>query len=1175
MKELRAQFWEVMKSVCDGSKFQDVTSIPPENLRNKFQLFELLVVESLNRLDPAHEWRVTQVSGDKGVDFRGAGPRCEFGILNLTIQQTLIGQTKRRAAKNVGLFDDDLKKVGKLALTENIAGVVFVFSSEALSAEALYEHFRDPDNSIHFRGAKYFVDARRFEDFWARDRAHVLKMLDRCLSGEQKRTVENYLGSIAHTSQVELSAEVNCDPVGRTGKRFRCRLKLSQRVPLPNLKVRLRYKPSPMEAGRIEVLLPSRLAGPGQELFLSGDGVTEFEFFLRCFIAGRHHLGSIRVETETGVSIVSVDLGGREFLRTFEPPYFEKPNRSLHRAATNHLGMAAGGEVHALAILGAGGAGKSRFCEAVIEEAADLGFDWLSIGHDNSIKARRRLIRRLMADLLPARTTGSPFEQTLHWLRGRLSPFDESHERTLQTYFEDDSEAVAADVVTATLLTLIIERTRYKPLFIHLRDLHWADGETLSILGNTIDALRDACPTSLGTLFLLEGRDRDSLRLQTGLFRPPEDWLAFLNARIFERLEVQPWTAEQSRDFLLDMVEAARNPSQGAPSQRLPLFEQLCEHILSASSGNPMHIIEQLKSLIDRDYVEVTDAGTIYLKRSLPHDWQPARTVEDLIRLRLEFLKSRSPLAAELLVVMAKIGPRVPGALFRFVRDQAGGGEHDLSELYRVDMAVVPRHDGESLEFRHENYYHVCRNAEIRGDAPHLSAAIAFYQRQRRLTAKQEFEAAFLMAHHERPDYEEMLRHAADGLEEAKQAGDNLLCLDFCKFLLNLPENIMSEGGLDPAEIKLEQGARQIFSGNWAESLESLKQAESMLARRPLTEAVVTRRLSCKVDAVDALVTLMRTDEALSEVEDGLQLVARALSLLDERGGKFERELIEARDRLWLRQAVTYWFDGDILEAAKWQRRAYASGRAQRNDLTTGEALREFGTLVLHRHPLFGRSVLGRALERLGGERRHQATILARVEMLFADLLLAAWVDEGAGSLVEIRERAARLHYLCQEKASLYEAALVALAAGACCALDRDLEDAHHWFRLAVATAMRTSAYEEVWKGRLNLGQVCLELNLPAEASVHATEAAETLLVGLDSGRWARRASRRAMLTWPLLQCIRVAPELEGRLSRYLTCEVAAAKEQWHRRPPATTKSGRTTQVLHVRRGNSDFYLHT
>jgi hypothetical protein len=619
------------------------------------------------------------------------------------------------------------------------------------------------------------------------------------------------------------------------------------------------------------------------------------------------------------------------------------------------------------------------------------------------------------------------------------------------------------------------------------------------------------------------------------------------------------------------MIKTARDPSEGASSQRLPLFEQLCEHILSASSGNPMHIIEQLKSLIDRDYVEVTDAGTIYLKHYLPLDWQPAQTVEELIRLRLEFLKARSPLAAELLIVMAKIGPRVPGALFRFVHNHAGGVPAPLSELYRVDMAIIPGHDGESLEFRHENYYQVCRTTEIRGDAPCLSAAIDFYQSQHSLTAKQEFEAAFIMAHHEQPDYERMIRYVTHGMEESKQAGDNLLYLDFCKFFLNLPENITRESGIDPAEVKLEQGVRQIYSGNWEESLESLKEAELMFARRPRTEEFITRRLFCKVDIVDALVALMRTDEALAEVQDGRQLIDDALSLRSE--GAFARKLIEARDRLWLRRAVSYWFDGYLPEAAKWQRRAYVSGRAQRNALTVGEALREFGTLILHRNPLFGRRVLSRALEQLKDD-GHQAAILIRVELLFADLLLATWVDGDRSRVAELREQAMKLHYICQEKASLYEAALVALVAGSCCALDRDLEDAHHWFKLVITTAMRTSAYEEIWKGRLNLSQICLELELPAEAKVHAMEAAETLLVGLDTGSWTKRESRRTMLTWPLLQCIRAAPEMEKRLSPYLNCGVDVAREQWQQRPPAVTRSGQAAQVLHVRRGDSDYYLH-
>lgn len=1172
--ELRTQFWEIMKLNCKGRDFRAITCISAENLQKKFQLFEVLVVESLNRIDPALKWTVTQVSGDQGVDFRGSGPSCEFSFLNLTIHQTLIGQTKRRIARDVELFDNDLKKIGKLAQSENISGVLFVFSSEYLSVEALYEHFREPDNSIFFRGAKYFIDARRFEDFWARDRTHILTTLDQCLTDDQKQVVDDYLASIVHTSQVRLDVDLDSAVIGQTGKRFRCRLRLSQRAPLPNLKVRLRYQPDPSEASKVEVLLPSRLAGTGHELVLSGDGITEFEFFLRCFVAGSRRLGKILIETQAGVLIDAVELGERNFLQTFEPPYFEKPNRTFHKVATQHLADSANGAVHALAVLGAGGAGKSRFCEAILEEAADLGFDWLSIGHDNSINARRRLIRTLITNLLPTTTHIQPHEQLIQWLQGRISPFDETHARALKTYFEEDSENVPADIVTAALLTLIIERIKYRPLFIHLRDLHWADGDTLSILGNTIDALRNACQTPRGALFLLEGRDRDSLRIQTGLFRPPEDWLAFLDARSYDRLEIAPWTVAQSKDFLEDMIEAARNPSEGVQAQVLPLFKQLCDHILAASSGNPMHLIEQLKSLIDNEYIEVTDTGTIYLKRYLPTDWRAPKTIEELIRLRLEFLKVRAPHALELLLVMAKIGPRIPGALFRFVQNHAGTSAVPVSELYGVDMVSIPQHDGESFKFQHENYYQVCRNTEIRGDAFYLTAAIDFYHSQDSLAAKQQFEVAFLMAHHKHPDYQKLVRHIRHGMEEAKQDGDDLLCLDFCKFLLNLPQNIIKESGIDAAEIKLEQGIRQKFSGSWEESLESLLTAESMFAMRPLTEEVIMRRLFCKADIVNALVTLMRTDEALAEVEEGLRLIEGSRALGSEGDTDFTRKLIEARDRLWHRRAVSLWFDGDIAQAAKWQRRAYISGRAQQNAITVGKTLREFGTLILHRNPLFGRRLLNRALEQLKEDNHHEAALLTQVEMLFADLLLANWVDRDVSRAAVIREQATRLHFICQEKASMYEAALAGLVTGSCCALSANLEDANHWFRLVITIAMRTRAYDEIWKARLNLGQICLELGLGAEAKVHSTEAAETILIGLDAGSWAKRTARRAMMTWPLLQCIRAAPELEARLSPYLLHDVSLLRGQWEMRPPAVSKSGQPAQVLHVRRDESDYYLH-
>src|SRR6185295_12597142 len=114
-----------------------------------------------------------------------------------------------------------------------------------------------------------------------------------------------------HSSSVELDVSLERDSIGRTGKRFRCCLKISQRVPLPVLRVRLRYKPHPQETSRFEVLLPSHLAGNGLEFVLSGEGVTEFEFFVRCFVAGKRRLGKIRIETDSAVLINEVDLGER------------------------------------------------------------------------------------------------------------------------------------------------------------------------------------------------------------------------------------------------------------------------------------------------------------------------------------------------------------------------------------------------------------------------------------------------------------------------------------------------------------------------------------------------------------------------------------------------------------------------------------------------------------------------------------------------------------------------------------------------------------------------------------------------------------------------------------------------------------------------------------------------
>ena len=151
---------------------------------------------------------------------------------------------------------------------------------------------------------------------------------------------------------------------------------------------------------------------------------------------------------------------------------------------------------------------------------------------------------------------------------------------------------------------------------------------------------------------LLEGRDRESLRLSRGCSVAAAS-ISFLDDQGYQALTLSAWTRAASIDFLDWVLEYRVAASDGKLTSRLPLFEQLCEHILETSAGNPVHIIEQLKALIERTTPGCPSEARLP-ERHDPRHLETPSGASKLIESRLDFLRSTIPDAADLLVVLGK-----------------------------------------------------------------------------------------------------------------------------------------------------------------------------------------------------------------------------------------------------------------------------------------------------------------------------------------------------------------------------------------------------------------------------------------------------------------------------------------------------------------------------------------
>ena len=94
------QVWkEILLKNIKGEYFKNVKTIPktPDALKKKYQIFEILIAETLANVYPDIKWEVTSGSKDDGIDISGIfSPKLQTPFVKEKIEQLILGQIKRR-----------------------------------------------------------------------------------------------------------------------------------------------------------------------------------------------------------------------------------------------------------------------------------------------------------------------------------------------------------------------------------------------------------------------------------------------------------------------------------------------------------------------------------------------------------------------------------------------------------------------------------------------------------------------------------------------------------------------------------------------------------------------------------------------------------------------------------------------------------------------------------------------------------------------------------------------------------------------------------------------------------------------------------------------------------------------------------------------------------------------
>jgi len=1160
-----ADFWQIVLTNRPRARFGNAPIFDAADSRKQFQIFEVMVVAALAFEYRDLTWRVCQAVKDKGIDFTASREEIYFPGLGLRIAPLLVGQVKRQRRYERYDLTADLHKIRDNWRHLPITAVLFVLGAAKLD-EAKLEAFLNSVGVLTNR--LYVIDAVRVLALIGRCRDRILPLLANCLSGEEPKTIERFLDRVQPPQADAVEASLSHHPnFAQTGRPLVFRVQFASRIPLPRRNILLVHHPDPAEANPVEVIYPSRLRGKGFEVRIEGSRPQSVDIQLRCFAAGRRKLGQIAFVDPIGHQLIqSVPLGELDFEAVFEPPFLPGPNQAVIDCGKALIRRAAAGNAESLAVTGSGGAGKTKLCEQLLTIAGDDGFRSISIQHPNSLQARGVALRLLIAQLIgvDANAAGVAIADQALLPAG----IDPDVVRSLRTLLADaTNQIVDWSALTKGVLALLIDALERSPLILHFHDLHWADGDTLAVLQNLVANLR--CyhgRSTFGIVMLFEGRSKDSLPASDGTYVYPHKWRNFLASSGVECRELQPWSTKDCEDFVNLVIASQIDANTPIQMMKVPLHQQLIEHVRRHGSGNPMHLVEQIKWLKDLGVVDYAPNGLLYLRRSPPAGLEIPPATEDLIQCRIEFFRTHQPDLVDLLIVASHIGRQVNGQQFdELVRSIGNPNARRL--LSGFDMADIPATPHESFSFAHENYFRAFRQQSLSPLRAGLAAALHWYDEARRPSILADrVEHCRLMLLEECPDIPRLVGIGRAAIEEAIARQDEEAKASIIGTLLSIDPRQLSRLGVDLLRYRYLLARGQTYVGSWEIALRQLQDLDDACARSETGEALLYRVMG-KALAADVLLGLMRYHEAIAATEEGLRLIVAT--------GSGAVALSEWRAELLHRRAVILWFTGEAARAAGWQLRALTAARHAGNAVQKVIALREIGTNILHRNPRFGVHILanaGKLAASLKKDIHYAEPLIIQSQALMGQLLVAAFSNEDLRTVKGIANSTIALHHVCMQKRDLYDATRCSLVCGAAHALTGEFEEAGYWFRNAIATATLATLHEDSWMARLNAAQVCTRLGAATEAEMHAREAWRSLREGLMCDDWNRRPARMSLLQLPLGHFLRLRAIDERDLAA-LGVGVPTWLADWPSRPTPQRMRGAKQMPLFVRADADDYFM--
>lgn len=1113
-----------------GSELKNTTTISKDEKSSghKYQVFEILIVETLALLDSSTKWQATFGSNDRGVDIIGTkNSLCTTPFVNNTPQQLFLGQIKRR---NSGYryedFRTDINKLFEYYSSEvlyknsTLMQLIFVISSDNANntenlRQNLLKDFDTKEHLLFIAGIKSpiaIIDALDIIKYWKLNFDFVKNIIDGIFSEQQLEEFKKFLDDIEFSG---ISFSIQQDKTTCLGKIQELRIKLTADLKDIPLDIYLKWIPDKISLGNIQLISPWTLC-ENKGLYAHIENTYELLILFRGVSVGNQRIGELEVSYPNTSHKQKIPLGNIYVQKNFFPIYWESPNQKIKLALEKSL-FDKKCKFYPFAILGCGGIGKSALLSEIAIKAVNNSFFCIDIRYSHNFTSGNNFLIQLLTKIISQSVHKMILtEEIIIYIKSFLGGlYKEEWDEALNDLVQ--GKKIQIGYICDCIVSLFIKLTYKTPCMLWISDMHWLNSINAELLRKVYFSLKNNQNYINNNLIIFfEGRNNEMLMVDNKYYIPYV-WEDFLKETDIEQKELLQWDIDECNEFLNMLFDHHQINCNGE------FLECMKMDLLRITNGVPMHILEQIKFLIEQKKIILKDNGDLYI---FEPNWAHLLSddLKELVNLRIQYYYQKNENIMDFLAIYAQLNLHLIPACAKYVYKFLSRKFSDyINVLKNISFIKI---ENDIIYFQHEYYSEVLKKSPIKSEDS-ITIILNWFINKGNLTDYEFLCKLNLLQMYLFIDYDELCLEIVAFL---KYTTDEYMKQQAYEMLLEIPSDILKKNNLFSYKIRYELCESIIITGNWKSAKKHFLKIVDSINCKGIYEIYYGALAYQDLSNISSGELLL--DESIAYANKGIHLIDTTIHQFDDQNSY--DLLMQAKDMLMERLAICYAFSGHLDKAIALQEQAYASASSRNDTYMMLRIHYEQGGVSLHIDLDNAVEILTTCYKEASVEKMmfsEEEALIKTMELLgkTKQIYLSNSIDQ----LDDVYREAVLLIENQQKKNHNYSASIHLITMAALVLLkENNVQKALAYLFKSLERALDSHLNELLWKSYINIAQLKEYMNHHDEAEYYARKAKE-ILVDMINQNPKNQETILSLVSVPL-----------EYLEKILGCEMAILKKK-------------------------------